>query len=746
MPIPDTLSKIRLAGDIRHPQTGAPGTGRVEIEFGYAIRDTGNNVIFGPGIVTADVANGVFVTDEMVNPRQAGVSPTNQPLTVRVLTDVHASEYRIEIPADTSGTVQLVDLAPATDPPAVVTYALASQLADYLPKTGGTVTGAITWNGTPSASGHFATKAYVDGLMLGFADTRLTGPLFCPEDYGDPVGDGVADDYAPVTAAWDAMLAYPLGRGRLLIPATKMYRLDLSNAARVGVTGDKARASLPLPQVARTAAKRAYGIVSAGEAYVVRTAELGGAPAQVNTCGGLFFDTGATTYTWSSTLGLPCAIGGPDADMTDPVGNSFSNIHFSIENVILRQTDNPSLCTVNLEQISTCRVDNVRIDVESVLDDIPLPTNPTGCALLLPRTNNNVAITVNRLITEGYYAGVPLTEHIECGTAIALRCRIAVHNRRACSHPGLVRHLKTEQCTWGISGYDPSAAGPDDGVVPCTGWTGRIDFWGIEDYANLGASPGFYTPTAGAHVNDEGGVLNGTIAFLTRVNSEPPDPGGIGIGPGGMSQSLYVIGPNGTDSPIAIYGADHTVAATRLAPPSGPVITEYRLFGSTNGPDTSETDNNQPINLGVEIAPSAAVNATKLHFYRGTTDITGAITGRLWRITGPGTGEFVTGSDVTFTLSGTGWHTATFTNPIALSSADRYIATVHFPDRWPFTAGYWGDLGPGSGGIVNGPLRAFSNFDSLGGQGRFSSGAVTVFPASSGNASNYWVDITVVAA
>lgn len=158
MPIPDGLSKIRISGDVRHPRTGAAGTGTVQIVFGYPIRDATNHVIFGAGVVPATVTGGVFTTDEFVNPRQAGISPANQPLTVRVLTDVYADEFKIEIPEGSTGTLQLSDLAPAEIPPAVLTY---------LPVTGGTLTGPATWNGTPSTSGHLTPKGYVDSGLAG---------------------------------------------------------------------------------------------------------------------------------------------------------------------------------------------------------------------------------------------------------------------------------------------------------------------------------------------------------------------------------------------------------------------------------------------------------------------------------------------------------------------------------------------------------------------------------------------------
>jgi hypothetical protein len=564
-----------------------------------------------------------------------------------------------------------------------------------------------------------------------------TLPLFNVEAYG-ALGDGTTDDYAAIRAAWDAMLLSPVG-GLLYFPRAVTYRIVADTSARMTVSADQARALFPIPMRSRALTKLSYGVLGVGEPYSVRAADLGASPGQVQTASVLQVDY-STPFAWSDTIGLPCVFGATDADMTDSSGNTFSNVHFTADNLIIRQPVDPSLCALNLEQCSTVRIGRLRIDVDAVLDDIPEPTHPTGAALLLPRSNNNVVVQVDSLITEGYYAGIPLTEHLELRTAIALRCKIAVHTRRLCSHNGLVNHLKIEQCPWGFSGYDPAGAGPDDGVVAFEGWTGHITYVDVEDYAYNGTVTWIYAPTAGSHINDPQGTFNGTISFWGRINSEPPDPTGIGIGPGGGSSSLYVIGPSGTNSPIAVYGADHTVAATRLSPPSGPDITEYSLFSGAAGPGSHVTDAS-PINLGVRVQVTSPVTATKLAFWRATASVVGPITGRLWQVTGPGTGVAVS-ADVTFTLDGTGWHYADIDVPLEVGQI--YVPTVRFPDGWCLTNSYW-TSGDGGSGIINGPLVAYSSPDA-GGQGWFSSGALSVFPASaSSNAANYWVDLVVEA-
>lgn len=576
----------------------------------------------------------------------------------------------------------------------------------------------------------------------GSGGTAATLPLFNVETYG-AVGDGTTDDYPAIRAAWDAMLDSPVG-GLVYFPRAVTYRVNAAVGGRLTVSADEARALFPIPMRSRSLTKLSYGVLGVGEPYAVRAADLGGTPGQVQTASVLRVDY-STPFTWSSTDGLPSIVGATDADMTDSSGNTFSNVHFTVGNIVIRQPVDPSMCALNLEQCSTVRIRDLRVDVNAVLDDIPEPTHPTGAAILLPRSNNNVAVDVGHIVVEGHYTGLTLTEHLRCDTVIPLRCKIGLAVRRPCSHNGLVHHVKLEQCPWGISGYDPSGESPDGGVVPIPGWTGVIGYLDIEDYAYNGTVPWIYAPTAGAHINDADGTFQGEIGFMGRINSEPPSPTGIGIGPGGGSSSLYVIGPSGTNSPIAIYGPNHDSPATRLASPNAPAVNLYRLWDAVTGPATSAVDSGA-INLGTKVQVTAAAEATRLAFWK-VADVTGAITGRLWRKDGSVYTQV--GSDVTFSFDPgfEGWVFAELPDPVDLEVATGpmtgavYIPTVHFPNRWPFTSSYWGS-GPGTGGIIAGPLRAYSDADA-GGQGVFSSGAITNPPNTSGSGGGYWVDLEI---
>lgn len=406
-------------------------------------------------------------------------------------------------------------------------------------------------------------------------------------EYG-AVGDGVTDDYDAFRLAHQDMLSQG-HLGAVFCPRIARYRLDLDVPGRLVVSPDKARAFFPYPMRSRAAGveKAVYGIVGVGEPETERAAELGGTPTQVNTASAIIADYSGV-FTWSPTEGLPCVFGGPDADMTDNTGNDFSNIHLVLRNVILRNSDNPSLTMVNAEQMSTCEVERVRIDVIPVLDQATLCTHPTGGSLLLPRSNNNPVVRLLRFIVVGHYTGVPLTEHLYADVVTALRCTIGCFTRRPNSHPLLVLKLLTEQCPWGIAGWNPSGEGPNLGVTDIHGLIGRIVEWGIEDYGYNGLRPEQYTPLATqrrTHVLNRLDQWGGQVGLVARINSEQEPPSGNGVPPTGQSSSLYVTGTGGntTDTPrLALLAFNGIDAAQRLqggvpanpttAPPNAPTI------------------------------------------------------------------------------------------------------------------------------------------------------------------------------
>lgn len=597
---------------------------------------------------------------------------------------------------------------------------------------------AVVWE---AATSRWKNKTIAGG---GASTYPIDGKVFSPNDYG-AVGDGVIDDYTAVKQAWDAAWAWLQAAPTVqepyrdectfYIPFGKHYRVDTSNAARLQTAG-QTRAILPIPMISRTTSnKKTLRIMGVGEHYVVRAAELAGTPRQVNPPCSLFFDSGATVHAWSGSTGLPCAIGATDADMTDFEGNTFSNVHITLQDITIRQDDNPSLCAVNLEQVSTCRVERVRFDVVTVLDAAPLCTNKTGAALLTPRSNNNVAISLDKVVFEGYYTGFPLAEHGSAGDAIVLRCTIGIVNRRPNSHHGYVKMLKVEQCPYGLTGYDPATTG----VRKAYGWSGEIAFLDFEDYAYNGDFPEIYAPIyPGSHFWDEDNVVTALVK-MDRINSEPATPTGIGVVPLGETNSAYV---RGTANKLALWNRKQETAVTRLSNDPAPPAENVSLFGSTAGPGVAFDNGGNPICMCIEFRLTAAGDIRGLRYWRATASMPTNATGRIYKVSDQ---SEVAGTQVTF--DGTGivgdWVEELFATPVVPVIGDRYIAEIRMPNGfYTATASYF-DSGAGATGVTSSILRAenFSDFQApTPGQGSFKEG-VHGFPTNNGNGANYWVDV-----
>jgi hypothetical protein len=174
------------------------------------------------------------------------------------------------------------------------------------------------------------------------------------------------------------------------------------------------------------------------------------------------------------------------------------------------------------------------------------------------------------------------------------------------------------------------------------------------------------------------------------------------------------------------------------------VATDYTLFG-TGTPTITTTRTDGPFALGNEFYVTSTAWAKAIRFWRPSTAVTGTITGRIYLVNAGGaTGSAVTGTDVTFTLSGTGWQSANLAALVALTINQSYRVVVRYPGSFPQTSDYWRLTGPGASGRVNGPLVAPSEAAALGGaQSSYAVGAMAFPAGASGIGQNWWADVTV---
>ena len=178
----------------------------------------------------------------------------------------------------------------------------------------------------------------------------------------------------------------------------------------------------------------------------------------------------------------------------------------------------------------------------------------------------------------------------------------------------------------------------------------------------------------------------------------------------------------------AMAGAP-AVVMLAAAPASATTVcaTPCTIFGSTvpavpDFPDTNEVE------LGVKFTADVPGSVTGIRFYKGTSN-TGTHTGTLWTSTGTQLATATFAGE-----SASGWQQVTFSSPVAIVPGTTYVASYHT------TTGEYAATGNGFATAVDTPpLHALADGLS-GGNGVFAYGAHT-FPASSFNATNYWVDV-----
>ena len=181
---------------------------------------------------------------------------------------------------------------------------------------------------------------------------------------------------------------------------------------------------------------------------------------------------------------------------------------------------------------------------------------------------------------------------------------------------------------------------------------------------------------------------------------------------------------------IGNYAASFTTAAAPAPVPS----TSISIWPATAAPSTFATSDTSSVELGVKFRSDVAGYVTGVRFYKGT-GATGTHTGTLWSSTGT---KLAT---VTFTgETASGWQQALFSTPVAIAANTVYVVSYHSSvGRYAYTHNTFA-----TAGVDNGPLHALKAGVS-GGNGVYRYGTTVVFPTSSYNSSNYWVDVVFVA-
>ena len=167
-------------------------------------------------------------------------------------------------------------------------------------------------------------------------------------------------------------------------------------------------------------------------------------------------------------------------------------------------------------------------------------------------------------------------------------------------------------------------------------------------------------------------------------------------------------------------GASYTVAAHDCP---------CSLWPSSSTPSETDSGDASSIEVGVSFEADYDGYVTGLRFYKSAGN-TGTHVGHLWSSSGQLLGTAVFAGE-----SASGWQQVNFTNPVPVIANTMYVASYFAPNGH-----YAADIGYFSSASNNVPLHAPSASNGVYNYGSSS------FPATSFNASNYWVDVVYMPA
>ena len=207
---------------------------------------------------------------------------------------------------------------------------------------------------------------------------------------------------------------------------------------------------------------------------------------------------------------------------------------------------------------------------------------------------------------------------------------------------------------------------------------------------------------------------------------------------------------NATKSKWLLVAFVSGFASTTVTQPTG----TYRLFASTNGPSTPVSYSG-PFVCGVVMGVTAG--GCWLDGYWWWVCPSGQSTAAqkfaLWCFYGSGGGSLVANSAVTSgALTAGQWNYVPLAAPLPLAMGATYVAATGFTGSFPDTNNQFGSGDPYSGGIVSGPLTAYS--DTSGSNPSPLNTAQAVFsvagtdptgnmPIYGSSSSNFWMDVQV---
>jgi len=249
-------------------------------------------------------------------------------------------------------------------------------------------------------------------------------------------------------------------------------------------------------------------------------------------------------------------------------------------------------------------------------------------------------------------------------------------------------------------------------------------------------------------VNDNGistGIGTPIVLQASSLLANDSDPDGDQISVANVSNAINgTIAFNSqagtiTFTPLAGYtGAasfDYTIQDTQGQTSTASVAvnvtnegSEQNVFAAGTTPAIASVNDTDPVNLGMKFQSDAAGWITGIRFYKSEEN-TGPHTGYLWTANG------TLLASATFTNeSASGWQSVNLSQQVAIDADTTYVVSYSTNGNYSATGNYFSDT------TTNGNLQAMSSALS-GGNGLYAYGSSGLFPTSTFNSTNYYVDV-----
>jgi WD40 repeat protein len=155
-----------------------------------------------------------------------------------------------------------------------------------------------------------------------------------------------------------------------------------------------------------------------------------------------------------------------------------------------------------------------------------------------------------------------------------------------------------------------------------------------------------------------------------------------------------------------------------------------QIWGNSSTPTNSSANDPNAVELGVKFKSDLDGYINGIRFYKSAQN-TGTHVGTLWSSSGQQLGRATFSSE-----SASGWQQVNFSNPVQITANTVYVASYHTNvGRYASDNNFFA-----SSGVDNPPLRALSN-NASGGNGVYRYSSTPIFPNSTYQSTNYWVDV-----